>query len=125
MSVPIPEEYAALHEEADTGGGWPLSASSWQYENARLVKAGAGKLFGLTGYNSGGAQFVLLFDAATIPADGAAPVLPVAVAATSNFGLYFGSVGRWFKRGIVVCNSSTGPTKTLGAADCYFDVQFV
>src|SRR5207248_3515729 len=98
----------------------PLSAGSWQYENARIIKAGAGKLFGLTVYNSGAAQFIQLHDAASVPADTVAPVLVVNIAATSTGSLYFGSVGRWFKRGIVVCNSTTGPTKTLGSADCYF-----
>ena len=33
--------------------------------------------------------------------------------------------GRWMDRGIVWTNSSTQGTKTIGAADCLFDTQYL
>jgi hypothetical protein len=48
----------------------------------------------------------------------------VNVAAASPAGVYFGSVGRWFNHGIVIANSTTQGTLTLGAADTIFDVQY-
>lgn len=121
----ILEEWDALRAGAEVPGGWPYNATSVVYENARIVKAGAGRLYGLAGYSSrASAQFVQVFDAALIPADGAVPVLLFTVPTVTNFSLYFGPMGRWFYRGIVVCNSSTGPTKTIGAADTWFDAQF-
>jgi len=105
----------------------PINSTSTVYEKSHVVSSGAARLFGVFGYNSGAAQFVLVFDVAgsLIPADGAVPTLIIPAAATSAFSLYYGSVGRWFNGGIVLCNSSTGPTKTIGVADCWFDVQFV
>jgi len=41
-------------------------------------------------------------------------------AATSNFAFDIPSDGWDLPDGIVVCNSSTSATKTLGAADCFF-----
>lgn len=122
----ILEEYNALQAGADIPGGWPLNATSNVYENARIIKAGAGRLYGLTARSSkASAQFILVFDAQSIPADTAVPVLIFDVAATSTLSVYYGSVGRWFYRGIVVCNSSTAITKTIGSADTWFDAQFV
>lgn len=121
----IREEYDALIAGADVPGGWPLNGTSVAYENDRLVKAGAGRLFGLSGHSvKASAQFIQVHDAAAIPSDGVAPVVTFLVAANTSFSLYFGPMGRWFYRGIVVCNSSTGPTKTVGASDTWFDVQF-
>src|SRR5438132_1568791 len=88
------------------------------YANALVVKSGPGKLYGFQGYNSGAAQFILVLDAATLPADGAVPCFPVAVAATANFSAFFGDTGRPFDTGIVICNSSTAPTKKIGRASC-------
>jgi hypothetical protein len=105
--------------------GWPQNATSNGYASSIVAKSGVGKCFGFQGYNSGAAQFILVLDAQSLPADGVAPVIVITVAATSNFSAYFGTAGRSFDRGIVLCNSSTGPTKTIGAADCWFDVQYV
>jgi hypothetical protein len=103
----------------------PTNATTNAYAKSILVSSSESRLFGFSGYNSGAAQFVLVFDATALPADGAAPDMVIPVAATSLFSAYFGSVGRWMYQGIVLCNSSTGPTLTIGAADCWFDVQYL
>jgi hypothetical protein len=108
----------------------PRNASSGGLTNFLVVCAGACRLFGITGYsNKGSAQFIQLFDLAALPADNAIPTLPIAVgagagASSGNFGLYFGTAGRWFDRGVVLCNSSTLATKTIGSADTWFDAQY-
>ncbi len=103
-----------------------LNSSSAAYEASRVVKNTPGVLFGLTGYNSkGSAQFIQLHDATAPPAEAAIPVAVFTVAASSNFSLDFGLKGRKFDKGIVVLNSSTGPTKTIGSADVWFDCQYV
>lgn len=102
-----------------------LNSTSIAYEASRVVKPKPGTLRGLTGYNSkGSAQFIQLFDSPGLPADGAVPVVVITIAASSSFSLDYGLDGRKFLRGIVVANSSTGPTKTIGSADCWFDVQY-
>lgn len=116
---------------ATTGGGGgstptTTNVSSTAYAKSLVIKASAGRLYSLQGYNSGVAQFYQLHDAAALPADGAAPVCIIFVPAASNFSFDWGMVGRPFTTGIVICNSSTGPTKTLGAtADSWFDAQIV
>ena len=104
----------------------PLNASSGQYVASMLAKSGQAICLGLTGHNSKAAtQFVQVHDSNVLPAEGAVPEVMFLVAAGSSFAVDFGEHGRTFDRGIYVCNSSTGPTKTIGAADCWFDVQFV
>lgn len=95
--------------------------SSTAYEASRILKAGKGVLVSLVGYNSNaGAQFIQLHNSATLPANAAVPIYTFTVAATSNFSLDVPITGIPFTTGIVVCNSSTGPTKTIGSADCWF-----
>jgi len=103
----------------------PLNIHSNVYEASRFVKSGAGILYGFTVYNSKTAsQFIQVFDAASLPADGAIPAWVGTVATVANLGANW-LPGRTFQTGCVICNSSTGPTKTIGSADCWFDVQFV
>lgn len=83
-------------------------------------------LYGLTGYNSKlTSQFIQIHDSATLPSDGVAPVIVITVPASYNFSFDFGHYGRTFSNGIVICNSSTAPTKTIGSADIWVDAQVI
>lgn len=118
--------FAAYREGALFPGGFPLNNTSTGYEASRIIKAGSGRLFGLAGYSSRtSAQFILVFDASSVPVTGATSVLQIPVSAAASFSVYYGSIGRWFLRGIVVCTSSTSPTLTIGSADTFFDAQFI
>jgi len=128
MTIGYPITTAELQSYAGEYGAHslPLNSSSNVLASSLLVKAGTGTLFGVSVFNSkASAQFVQLFDLAVLPADGAVPTATFTVAASSNLGLYFGSVGRSFNAGILLCNSSTAATKTIGSADCFFDAQYI
>lgn len=92
-------------------------------EASKVLKASAGQIRQLTVFNSkASAQFILLMNSATLPADGPVTLLfpPIPIAAASLLVLDFlaplvASIG------IVACNSSTGTfSKTIGSADCAF-----
>jgi hypothetical protein len=90
-----------------------------------IVGGGARRLYGLQGVNNNvAATFVLIFDTDKVPSNGAIPKVPLRAAGSDNFSAYFGSLGRWFDRGIVIVNSSTLATLTLSTADLWLDVQF-
>ena len=100
------------------------NATTSAYAASLVVKATPGTLLGFTGYNSSvSEQFIQVHDAAALPADASVPVIVLIAQPSDNFSLDLGD-GREFENGIVICNSSTGPTKTIGSADCWFDVQY-
>ena len=109
----------------------PDNFSSQALAASIVIGVGQCRLIGITGYsNKAAAQFIQVFDSNVLPADGAVPQIVFAVgagagAASGTFSLYFGASGRWFDRGITICNSSTLATKTIGSANCWFDVQYV
>jgi hypothetical protein len=115
-----------LHDDGlRNAGTLPANSRSNGYENGRIVKGGEGVLVGFTVYNSSGStQFIQWHDSAVIPAEGAVPEGFIPVEAATDRELNW-IPGRTFRRGIVLCNSSTGPTKTIGSADCFFDAQYV
>lgn len=69
-------------------------------------------------------QYILVMDSTTLPANGAVTLLcpPIKVLADDYREIKF-EVPVAASAGIVVCNSSTAPSKTIGAADCIFTVQ--
>ena len=109
----------------DTGLVVPFNAVVTAYVKELLVREAPCTLRGLSGYNSKGSlQYIQLHNVAGIPADGVIPEVFLAVQASSPFTLDYGYDGRRFSRGLYICNSSTLITKTVGSADCWFDVQY-
>ena len=92
--------------------------------DSSIVVASAHALYGFTVNNTNASQqFILVFDLATLPADGAVPAVSFTVPGASDKAVEW-VTPRKMNQGIVVCNSSTAGSKTLGSADCFFDVQY-
>ncbi len=104
----------------------PSGSDSAAYVASQVAKAGAGVLFGITGYNSAATgQFIQVHNTTTLPANGAVPIVIFWAAALDNFFWSPGEkFGKFFSTGITICNSSTGPTKTIWSADCWFNAQY-
>lgn len=104
----------------------PSRYASQAAEASKLIVNGPGVIYGLAGYNAkGSAQFIQILDAANaVPADAAIPVFAMTAATVANFSVDFGVHGMPFTQGLVVCNSSTVATKTIGSADCQFYVRY-
>ncbi|MGH2835420.1 MAG: hypothetical protein ACRDUT_00080 [Mycobacterium sp.] len=106
-------------------GGLPVSTHSNVYETGRLVNSGAGLFFGFSVYNSNAdPQFIQLFDLTAAPASGSVPEAVFTAAGTSHLAVSYIFPGRYFRTGIWIGNSSTGPTYTAGGADCFYDCQY-
>lgn len=92
---------------------------------ASYIATGYLRVYGFSVYSSlATAQWILMFDGSTVPADTAVPLMAFPVSGSSNVGVYFGEMGRLFRQGLVLCNSTTDTTKTIGAANCFFDVEY-
>ena len=103
----------------------PLNHSCIALVASMVVKTGPGIVYGFTVTNTkAAAQYVLGFDAAALPADGAVPLFAKSMPANDAVGFNW-LPGRTFGTGLVLCNSSTQGTKTIGSADCLFDCQFI
>jgi hypothetical protein len=104
----------------------PRNAATPALSSSIVAMVGSGRLVGFSVSNTkASAQFFQLFDLGALPADGAIPVLSIDIATVVAKSVNFGPDGRWMTRGIVICNSSTQGSKTIGSADCLFDVQYV
>lgn len=104
----------------------PQNASSPVLANSIVASLGNARLYGFTATSTNvAAQWILVFDESAVPSNGKVPLFAFNVSAASAAAGYWGSVGRTFDRGIILCNSTTQGSLTIGAADCIFDVQYV
>ena len=95
------------------------------YESGEVVKASPGVVHRISGFNAHvAAVFIQLHDSATLPANGVAPAIIIHVAATSAFDFDLSELGRFCQKGITVCSSFTGPTKTLSGDTAFFNIQY-
>jgi hypothetical protein len=103
------------------------TASTTAYAASLVVKASAGRLFSVNGYNSkASTQFIQVHDAASLPSNSAVPLAILTVPATSNFSIDFGALGIPLSTGIVLAASSTGPTLTVDtSSDVWFQASYL
>ena len=119
--LPVPQPYPfGVPEEL------PRNAFSTALANSIVAFTGQGRLLGfsVTSTRASG-QFIQLFNSTTIPADGAIPLISIDIATVVAKGVAWDPWGRWMTAGCVICNSTTQGSKTIGSADCLFDVQYV
>lgn len=100
--------------------------TSTALETSHILKAAAGQLCHLSVFNSkGSAQFILIMNSPTLPANGAVPLLypPIPIAANTLLVINF-ERPIVASLGITVTNSSTGTfSLTIGSVDCAFFAQ--
>lgn len=120
-----------LSKDFDSVRVWPSDSttliSSAALEASKVIKSSAGKLMFLCVYNNkGSSQFIQLHNATALPSNGAVPVLIFQLATVSVQIIPIpADSGIDFSTGIVVANSSTAATLTIGSADCFFTATFI
>jgi len=104
----------------------PHSAFSLALEASHIVCSGACRVLGFSVSNTkASGQFIQVFDATALPANGAIPLISIDIATVVAKVVTWNPYGRWFDRGCVISNSTTQGSLTVGSADCLFDVQYV
>jgi hypothetical protein len=119
LGVPQPYPYGIPEQ-------LPRNAFSQALEASHVAFSGQGRVLGITATSTKNAgQFIQVFDATALPANGAIPLISVDIPTVTAKGIAFDPYGRWFDRGCVVANSTTQGSLTVGSADCLFDVQYI
>lgn len=100
--------------------GDPSVSNSPTLDNKLVLYVGKGtvgtRLTCVFTNTNGAVRYFQVHDSATLPADTAVPKLSIAVAAGGSYVL---DIPWSCTNGIVICNSTTVATKTIGAADAY------
>lgn len=109
---------------SEATAGIPVNLERPVLAAAELASAGGGRLHGFHVYNSKAiAQYIMIFDATSQPANGTVTPLVWPIGGSSALDVEY-RPPRVFQRGIWICNSTTDTSLTLGSADCLFDVQY-
>lgn len=90
------------------------------YTNILVPSIGPAVLLSLFGYNSGPTQWIQIFDTKTTPSNGDKPLHTFVALTADNFSAIIPLTGLPCGKGVFILNSTTGPTLTQGAADCWF-----
>ena len=101
----------------------PIPIPSAGFVASAVLKTGRGRLLYLNAYNNNATvRYLMLFDAAALPANGTVPLLMQAMTATASIPkeLAFPPEGMTFVNGLVIAISSTPATLTIAAADLSF-----
>jgi hypothetical protein len=107
-------------------GGAPQSHHPSALDDAGVIANGRAVLLQIGALNTNAAaRWLQLFNAASVPADAAVPVLSIPMAAGAYVSRDFGAYGKLFPDGISWCTSSTAVTKTVGSADALVDATYV
>ena len=103
----------------------PRNANDGALVASKIVRAGYALLFGVTLCNTNAStRYFMFFDAATVPANTAVPLFFIDVASNSAKGVSF-IPSRTFEAGIVIVNSTTATSLTIGSADSFIDAQYL
>lgn len=132
---PLPVEISGAAGDVDSslvpqaGSGYATStATSTAAEDCRVVKAASGNLYGLTVVVGATSGYVLVFNAAAAPSNGA--VTPAWSFPVTSNGTNGGIAASWndipkaFATGITVCYSTTGPYTLTKSASASFIAEY-
>jgi len=115
------ERIKAILENAESVGSvgnLPTWRTSAVFENGFVLTTDDVILYSMSVINtSGTTQYIQIYKDATATVPIA--VYPVGTGLFQSWGN-----GRRFPDGVYICNSSTVDTKTIGAADCWFEVAY-
>ena len=126
-NVPLPTGTNSLGKVTITPSAQATKYTSAGYAASGVIKNSAGSLYGVIAYNSKTSdQFLQFHDASSLPADTAVPAIaPILLPAQSHASIDLTGIGMPFTTGIVWCNSSTAPTKTIGSADVFLTALYL
>ncbi|HLH76113.1 MAG TPA: hypothetical protein VKV28_04825 [Candidatus Binataceae bacterium] len=98
------------------------SGSSYKSSDV-VIAVGPVRVWGVSGYNSSASPvWVMLFDASTVPANGAAPDVLIYAAAQSGFGWQSAAaaLGSGFSNGLCWAQSTSAPQLSLATGGAVY-----
>lgn len=118
------EGFHAVVPEANAA--WVCSNVAAVAAASGVIKASAGKLYGVTITNdNAAARYIQFFNLTAVPADATVPLFVVKLAAGESKQFDFSTMGKYFATGICWSNSTTFGTKTIGTADSCVEARFL